>query len=266
MKRQTTDGMVVKKDGSVKIVNVIGVNGTGPVDTDPVPCNSDSVENKIVQGRNWAYIAYPDSVPEDWLHQLESSSENMNKNGDKVTYFVSPLHDKDTFEDGTPKEPHYHVLMCRVSDITEPGARRFGQIMNFKGCEKIKSKKKYARYLCHLDEKDKPLYEVSDVKIFGFESYSEVVGSVEDKFKTYRDIFKFIQDKDFIFWSDFMDYCMNSNDDWYRFLLSSGTYQVEKYIKERRVKAQMCKSMTSYFNSEIAEFAHYQKILRSEGL
>lgn len=217
---------------------------------------------KVIQGRNWAFIAYLDSMPDDLFKQLEDSADRMNKSTNTVTYFVSPLHDKDKFDNGELKKPHYHVFMCHKSEITQSGAIKFGKILNLVGCERIASKKKYARYLCHLDEKDKELYNIEDVKTFGKELYIDVIGSTEDKYKTLRDIILFINEKDYIFYSDFVQFCMESNDDWFRFLMSGGTYQIEKYIKERRLKMQLCKEFTSYFDNEIAQFNHYRKMLR----
>lgn len=211
--------------------------------------NSELVppSEKTIQGRNWAYIAYPDSMKPNLFKELEDSCNSQFSSNKKCIY-ISPLHDKDLFENGEPKKPHYHVLVCYTSDITQIGAQRFGILCGLVGCEKVISKKKYARYLCHLDEKDKPLYEVSDVQSYGEKHYLDVIGSMEDKFKTMREIIMFINEMDFVFYSDFVTYCMDNNDDWFRFLMGGGTYQIEKYIKERRMKMQYNQEFTDYFN------------------
>ena len=52
--------------------------------------------------RNFATIVYPESAPSDWINILRSEI---------IPFFVSPLHDRDILEDGTPKKPHYHVML-----------------------------------------------------------------------------------------------------------------------------------------------------------
>lgn len=45
---------------------------------------------------------YPDSAPENWLEDLRMLGR---------PFAVSPCHDQDKFEDGTPKKPHYHIIL-----------------------------------------------------------------------------------------------------------------------------------------------------------
>ena len=44
--------------------------------------------------RNWVFVLYPDSAPENWREQLREML---------VPGFVSPLHDKDVNADGDRK-------------------------------------------------------------------------------------------------------------------------------------------------------------------
>lgn len=50
---------------------------------------------KPVKARNWSFIAYPESLNADWRETLR---------GFGLKGFISPLHDKDVNEDGTPKK------------------------------------------------------------------------------------------------------------------------------------------------------------------
>ena len=52
--------------------------------------------------RNWVFVLYPESAPENWREQLRDML---------VPGFISPLHDKDVNADGTPKKPHWHVIL-----------------------------------------------------------------------------------------------------------------------------------------------------------
>ena len=57
---------------------------------------------KNVKKRNWAFTAWPDSLPQDWKERLEQTG---------LPVAISPIHDKDVNPDGTPKKAHYHVML-----------------------------------------------------------------------------------------------------------------------------------------------------------
>lgn len=66
--------------------------------------------------------------------------------------FVYALHDKDTFEDGSPKKAHYHF------EVRVPGGQSlsaFKKTIGVKYAEPLKSWEGYAVYLIHADEKSK---------------------------------------------------------------------------------------------------------------
>ena len=50
--------------------------------------------SKNVKKRNWAFVLYPESAPEDWKEQLRLSG---------LQGAISPLHDKDINPTGEPK-------------------------------------------------------------------------------------------------------------------------------------------------------------------
>ena len=64
--------------------------------------------NKNTKGRNWAFVAYPESMPENWFELLQ---------GTGLPIAVSPLHDKDVNPDGSIKKPHYHMI-CYYENTT----------------------------------------------------------------------------------------------------------------------------------------------------
>lgn len=51
---------------------------------------------KNVKKRNWVMVAYPDSLPENWLDILVQTG---------LPCAISPLHDRDTEATGEPKKP-----------------------------------------------------------------------------------------------------------------------------------------------------------------
>lgn len=86
---------------------------------------------KITKARNFTFIIYPESIPEDWELRLEKID---------VPMAISPLHDKDEterkFEDLTEEEQeiintggkvykkaHYHVLYIAKNPVTSDSVR-----------------------------------------------------------------------------------------------------------------------------------------------
>ncbi|MBF2777491.1 replication protein [Staphylococcus haemolyticus] len=84
---------------------------------------------KITKARNFTFIIYPESIPEDWQSLLEKID---------IPMAISPLHDKDEterkdltedeqkiIEDGGKvyKKPHYHVLYVAKNAVTLESVR-----------------------------------------------------------------------------------------------------------------------------------------------
>lgn len=135
------------------------------------------------RSRVWAFIAYPESFDMDMCRKAIS---NLHCEG-----AISPIHDKDTFDDfdvmkwckhhpaglvgvtppvvGQIKKPHYHVLLCfkgskstaQLSDWAESFTK---SKIHF---EAVGDKQGYLRYLAHLDDLDKSQYDPDKIEPFG---------------------------------------------------------------------------------------------------
>lgn len=68
------------------------------------------MSEKIIKGRDWAFIVYPESAPENWREILDDTH---------IRWIESPLHDKDFNPDGTIKKPHWHVMLSADGPITQ---------------------------------------------------------------------------------------------------------------------------------------------------
>lgn len=181
-------------------------------------------ERKSIEARNFATVVYPDSAPENWREILQEL---------KTAVFISPLHDCDCNPDGEVKKAHYHVMLMyegkkNINTIRELCAT-FGGV----GCEKVESKRGYARYLCHLDNPEKAQYNPDDVTTYGGENYTVVIGTVLDKYKAIREMIAYCNDNGIISYSDLVEYCMVNRDDWFRVLADNGTYMVREYLKSK---------------------------------
>lgn len=189
--------------------------------------------------RNYAYILYPDSVDFNKFCDLLNSISDSRR-----MFLISPLHDKDKTDDGKDKKPHYHVFCMHSKDTntTVKQARNFGKLNGLVGLEVVHSKIKYARYLCHLDNKDKFKYNVEGVRSFACD-YSKIIGNFSDRIDDMKVIIDFINENDILFYSDLVDYCRDNNDAWFRQIMGGATFQLEKYIRERRNKAIFLKQI-----------------------
>ena len=59
--------------------------------------------------RNWAFVLYTESAPENWRDILVQSG---------VEIAISPYHDKDKNPTGEDKKPHYHIILCYPGPTT----------------------------------------------------------------------------------------------------------------------------------------------------
>ena len=110
-----------------------------------------------------AGILYTDSAPADWQDRIADLH---------MMALVSPLHDSDVQADGSPKKPHYHIMLIFDGPVAVDRAAKLLQDI---GCidytQSIHSVTSYARYLCHLDDHDKHPYNTQDVKAYGGADY-----------------------------------------------------------------------------------------------
>lgn len=116
-------------------------------------------ELKVVKARFWVFIGYAESLPTDWIHQLQITG---------LQFAISPLHDKDINPDGTVKKPHYHIILAYngpttysnvKKTITDPLGQPHPQFLS--------AIKGYYRYLTHKDNPEKAQYSDSDIRCFG---------------------------------------------------------------------------------------------------
>ena len=110
-----------------------------------------------------AGILYPESASADWQNKIADLH---------MMALVSPLHDSDVQADGSPKKPHYHVMLIFDGPVAVDRAAKLLQDI---GCidytQSIHSVTSYARYLCHLDDHDKHQYDTNDIKAYGGADY-----------------------------------------------------------------------------------------------
>ena len=133
---------------------------------------SSSWKNEKTKSRAWAFVAYPESVPENWLEILQQTG---------LEFAISPLHDLDKDPTEEDKKPHWHVIMVwRSGTATGSSARRITASVNAVLPIPLNAVRGYYRYLTHKDNPEKRQYDESDIKhINGFNiaNYNELTSS-----------------------------------------------------------------------------------------
>lgn len=167
-------------------------------------------KNNTTRARVWAFIVYVTSAPEDWLETLMALH---------VPLAVSPLH----AADDTDTKPHYHVLVRYDGKKSYSQVRRVVAELHGAGPVSVQSVGGYARYLCHLDETDKPKYDPREVICMSGFDYTEYLKPSGTALREIvRNIDQFVLDNDVREICDLLDYALDEEPEWYDVLQSPG--------------------------------------------
>lgn len=143
---------------------------------------------KYEKGRDWAFVIYPESLPNNYLDILEESHVQM---------AISPLHDKDLNPDKTKKKPHYHVLVRYEGPTTKSCVERLSKSVNGTIPIKIDSARGMYRYHIHIDNPEKYQYDDRDrILLNGFDNTSLDKFTEMEMDKYENEIISFIEDND----------------------------------------------------------------------
>lgn len=178
--------------------------------------------SKEQRKRNWAFIVYPESAADDWCALLHSQL---------VPGYISPLHDRDLNADGTPKKPHYHVI------LTFRGLKSYAQVEEITDlvhgtipipCKDLRA---YARYLCHLDNPEKAQYEPCGVVELGGTDYLSTVKSAADTDSAVGEMMDWCIENGCYSFYRLSNYARSERTDWFRVLTSQRTVFLVAWLK-----------------------------------
>lgn len=177
----------------------------------------------------WA-ILYPESMNPNYKDILSSY---------QVCFAISPLHEHDVSADGKPKKPHYHVVLD-YSDVKQKKSReQFTTIFNSIGavCSPLDheffcvNRRLTYRYLMHLDDANKYLYDYNDLFVHGFDgNVFDLIFSSADPRPIINEMCSFIISQKFCYFFDFAAYCSHEEPEWHLYILKHKSYFIE-YIK-----------------------------------
>lgn len=183
----------------------------------------EDAETPQQRTRTYATIIYTESAPEKWQEILQM---------EHVPCHISPLHDQDLSEDGTPKKPHFHVMLMFDSVKTKKQAEKIFKKIGGVGVEAVNSPRAYARYLCHLDNPDKAQYPVEKVVSFGGADYDFHISTSKDLYATIRDILDFCTKNGIVCFADLMLYAMHDREEWFR-IVCDNSMLLCQFLKSR---------------------------------
>lgn len=193
--------------------------------------NEKNTTKKDERVRNWTFVVYPESAPENWREIINEL---------RTPWIESPLHDKDVDPNGEIKKPHWHVM------IMFPGKKSFRQIeeltnrLNQPLPQKVENTKGMIRYFAHMDNPEKYQYSKNDIVAHCGADLSQLLEVTKiERYTLIREMMEFVRDNNIIEMMDLLDYAMNERfTDWFPLLCDNSAYIMDSYIKSNRHRTE----------------------------
>jgi len=185
------------------------------------------MSNVTKRYRSWTFVLYPESCPADWEETLIG-----------VPFVRSPLHDMDANADGSPKKPHWHVLVSFDSMKSYEQIKELTDALNAPSPQSCKDSRALCRYFLHLDNPEKAQYRREDLLVgggFDIDNALKLSKSAEDaEERTFvqriRDV---IQEHNMVEFEDVFDYVMQELPEQYH-LFKQNSFIIVQVIKSKR--------------------------------
>lgn len=199
--------------------------------------------------RNWWFIVYPDSAPDNWRSILSDLH---------VQYAISPLHDKDENQNGSgaieKKKPHWHVIISFDSVKSYSQVQEIVSKFNTEICEPINSIVGAVRYLIHRDDPLKAQYDKNDIVCGGgFDALEILDRRPSDKRVFIKEIYSYIISNDVTEYHELVDYAYENNPDWFDILTEGHTMFFDSVIRSRRHSAKLKKKREEVERAKASE-------------
>lgn len=181
-----------------------------------------------VKKRNWAFVLYPESAPDNWIEILQQTG---------LQCVISPLHDKDIDPTGEPKKAHYHIILCYSGPTSFNVVKTICDSLNQPIPQALEQVRGYYRYLTHKDNPEKYQYADEEIRtINGFNISDFIELSKSEVLEIKKKLQELIRTECIIEYSDFMDYLLDNGMSLEYEVGSNNTYFFEKYIASKRNK------------------------------
>lgn len=181
-----------------------------------------------VKRKYWLFEIYPDSAPTDFKNIIKEAG---------LPVALSPLHDKDLKEDGTPKKAHYHILVAYPNTTTYNNALNFAKKFGANIVIPCDSVKGSYEYQVHKNNPEKYQYNDSDRQLFNnFDIDALITPSMEEKLAQHQQILDIIYSNNFTIFTQLVFY-LNKNKPSLLKLVIAHSYFYSKILEECRTYA-----------------------------
>lgn len=181
--------------------------------------------------RNWSFILYEDSAPENWRELLDDMH---------IEWIESPWHDKDINANGEPKKKHKHILLLFAGKKSYEQIKEITDSLNCPIPERCHNSRALVRYMAHLDNPEKAAYNVSDIIAHGGVDLAEMLRpSSSERYTIIREMIDYVRSAGITEFQDLMDYAAEERfEDWFPLLCDSCAFIIGQYIKSQRHRSQ----------------------------
>ena len=196
-----------------------------------------------IKKRNWTFVLYPESAPENWREQIKISG---------LMAAISPLHDKDVNPTGEAKKAHYHILLVYSGPTTYNAVAKFTASLNATIPQALESVRGMYRYFSHKDNPEKYQYderEITTVNGFNISDLVELTKSEINELK--MSILKLVREVDITEYSGLIDFLIDNEMMTEYDVAINNTFFFHTYITSRRHADLM--AAESYGKIELAK-------------
>lgn len=187
----------------------------------------EKIRNPSTKSKYFCALLYPDSTSYDVDKIIKALAE------EHLTFAVSPIHDKDVEEDGSPKKGHYHLLLAYSSATTLNNIRGWFKVCGMPETELhsvrvCASGVGYYRYLTHKDNPEKAQYDDNDIRVFNDadELFKKFSKTSSDKIDDLVRIFQIVDELNTISFHSLIQYLMFNERDLFKLITSSSALAI----------------------------------------
>lgn len=192
------------------------------------------MKKKEIKKRYWAFVAYPESMPDDWLDILQLQG---------LAIAISPLHDKDKDPTGEVKKPHYHIIIVFNNATTYNNVLNLTKTINGTIPIHLESVRGMYRYLTHRDNPDKYQYDEKQIiKLNGFDY--DVYISTSEILEIKKEILNLIDDLSIEEYSTLINYCRKERTDYLEVVCNNTIFWNTYLTSKRHAKKELLKELS----------------------